>query len=126
VLVVFGCGGDRDADKRPLMGAAAATHADRVFVTSDNPRHEDPQAIVDAAVAGIETRLRAGLVVELDRAAAIRLAIAAAGPGDIVVIAGKGHETTQTIGDRVLPFDDVVVAGELLSDRGFAVAEDRK
>lgn len=113
VLVVFGCGGDRDPDKRPLMGAAAVANADVVVVTSDNPRGEDPQAIVDAVLRGIEGRYRDRVSVELDRRAAIGRAIGAARPGDVVVIAGKGHETTQTIGDQVLPFDDREVAREV-------------
>ncbi|MDJ0770215.1 MAG: UDP-N-acetylmuramoyl-L-alanyl-D-glutamate--2,6-diaminopimelate ligase [Ilumatobacter sp.] len=118
VIVVFGCGGDRDADKRPLMGAAAAEHADLVFATSDNPRNEDPMAIIDAAVEGIEERYRGGLVIEPDRAAAIGAAVATARKGDVVVIAGKGHETTQTIGDVAHPFDDRVVARAALADAG--------
>jgi UDP-N-acetylmuramoyl-L-alanyl-D-glutamate--2,6-diaminopimelate ligase len=120
VLVVFGAGGDRDPAKRPRMGEAAAAHADRVYVTSDNPRSEDPSAIIDAIVGGIDT---AGtLEVDPDRRAAIAAAIAAAEPGDIVVIAGKGHETTQTIGDRVIPFDDAEVAREVLAARGWTTA----
>jgi UDP-N-acetylmuramoyl-L-alanyl-D-glutamate--2,6-diaminopimelate ligase len=115
VTVVFGCGGDRDADKRPLMGAAAAASADRVVVTSDNPRHEDPQAIIDATLAGIEPRYRGAVRVEPDRRAAIELAIRDAHPGDVIVIAGKGHETTQTIGDTATPFDDRAVAREVLA-----------
>lgn len=115
VVVVFGCGGDRDADKRPLMGAAAAAHADRVVITSDNPRHEDPQAIIDAALSGIESRYRGAVRVEPDRRAAIELAIRDARPGDVIVIAGKGHETTQTIGDIATPFDDRAVAREVLA-----------
>ncbi len=114
VIVVFGCGGDRDVEKRPLMGAAAANHADLVVITSDNPRGEDPQAIVDAAASGIDSRYRDAVVLEIDRREAIMVAIGAARPGDIVVIAGKGHETTQTIGDSVVPFDDRVVAREIL------------
>ena len=114
VTCVFGCGGDRDVEKRPLMGAAAAEHADLVVVTSDNPRHEDPQAIIDAAVAGIPPGSRASVHVDADRRSAIRYAIAGARPGDIIVVAGKGHETTQTIGDTVLPFDDREVVRELL------------
>jgi UDP-N-acetylmuramoyl-L-alanyl-D-glutamate--2,6-diaminopimelate ligase len=111
VLLVFGCGGDRDRAKRPRMGAIAAERADRAWVTSDNPRSEDP--------ARIAAEVRAGdgsgrLEVELDRRAAIATAIAEARPGDIVVVAGKGHETTQTIGDRVLPFDDREVARSLM------------
>jgi UDP-N-acetylmuramoyl-L-alanyl-D-glutamate--2,6-diaminopimelate ligase len=115
-VVVFGCGGDRDADKRPLMGAAAAANADRVVVTSDNPRHEDPQAIIAAALSGIEARYRGAVRVEADRRAAIELAIRDARPGDVILIAGKGHETTQTIGDTATPFDDRAVAREALAD----------
>ena len=87
------------------MGATAARLADLVVVTSDNPRSEDPRAIIDEIVAGIRRRPLA-VEVEPDRAAAIAMAITLAGAGDVVVIAGKGHETTQTIGDDVLPFDD--------------------
>lgn len=118
VVVVFGCGGDRDPDKRPLMGAAAAAHADVVVVTSDNPRREDPQAIVDAVLTGVEARYRGRVSVELDRRTAIEQAIRLARTGDVVVIAGKGHETTQTIGDQVLPFDDRVVARAVLDALG--------
>jgi UDP-N-acetylmuramoyl-L-alanyl-D-glutamate--2,6-diaminopimelate ligase len=114
VIIVFGCGGDRDADKRPLMGAAASRHADLVVLTSDNPRHEDPQAIIDAAAAGVEPRYRDVLRIVPDRREAIATAIAEARTGDVVVIAGKGHETTQTIGDTALAFDDRAVARELL------------
>jgi UDP-N-acetylmuramoyl-L-alanyl-D-glutamate--2,6-diaminopimelate ligase len=115
VAVVFGCGGDRDADKRPMMGAAAAEHADRVVLTSDNPRHEDPQAIIDAAMSGVEDRYRGAVRVEPDRRRAIELAIRDGRPGDVIVIAGKGHETTQTIGDIATPFDDRAVAREMLA-----------
>jgi UDP-N-acetylmuramoyl-L-alanyl-D-glutamate--2,6-diaminopimelate ligase len=111
VLLVFGCGGDRDPGKRPLMGRAAAAGADRVWVTNDNPRTEDPGAIAAAILAGAPG---ADFTVELDRRGAIAAAIAAAQPGDVVLIAGKGHETTQTIGATVLPFDDRVVAREAL------------
>ena len=104
VVVVFGAGGDRDKTKRPQMGAVATAAADRVIVTSDNPRSEDPQTIIDEIVAGCDPD--ASVTVEADRARAIALAIAQAAPGDLVVIAGKGHETTQKIGDRTLPFDD--------------------
>ena len=116
VICVFGCGGDRDREKRPLMGAAAATHADLVVATSDNPRREDPRRIIDEAVAGIEPRYRDRVVVEVDRRAGIDAALRAARPGDVVVIAGKGHETTQTIGDIAHPFDDRAVTRELLAD----------
>jgi UDP-N-acetylmuramoyl-L-alanyl-D-glutamate--2,6-diaminopimelate ligase len=115
VTVVFGCGGDRDRGKRPVMGEVASRLADRVVVTSDNPRHEDPGAIIDEVVAGVPDARRAAVVVEPDRRAAIALALAGAGPGDVVVIAGKGHEQTQEVGDRSVPFDDRLVARELLS-----------
>ena len=116
--LVFGCGGDRDAAKRPLMGRLAAELADRVWITNDNPRSEDPAAIAAAVLAG--ARAAGGgtpLLVELDRRAAIAAALADAVPHDVVRIAGKGHETTQQIGDRMLPFDDRVVARELLAAR---------
>jgi UDP-N-acetylmuramoyl-L-alanyl-D-glutamate--2,6-diaminopimelate ligase len=116
VLVVFGCGGDRDRDKRGPMGRAAAEGADVVVVTSDNPRSEDPQRIIDAVVAGIDERYRVGLAIEPDRRAAIALAFRAARPGDLVVLAGKGHEATQTIGATVHAFDDRAVARELLEE----------
>ena len=114
VLVVFGAGGDKDRDKRPLMGAAAAALADVVIVTSDNPRSEDPAAIADAVVAGT-ARSSADVRVELDRRAAIRTAIGEARAGDVVVVAGKGHETEQLVGDRVIPFDDRAVVREELA-----------
>jgi UDP-N-acetylmuramoyl-L-alanyl-D-glutamate--2,6-diaminopimelate ligase len=113
VVVVFGAGGDKDRDKRPLMGAAAARWADVVIVTSDNPRHEDPQAIADAIVEGTRGT-NADVRVELDRRAAIALAFAEARPGDMVVVAGKGHEIEQIVGDRVVPFDDRLVVREEL------------
>jgi UDP-N-acetylmuramoyl-L-alanyl-D-glutamate--2,6-diaminopimelate ligase len=111
VLVVFGCGGDRDAEKRPQMGAVAAEMADAVVITSDNPRSEDPLDIINAVFAGVPDDYRARVVTEPDRRHAFSGTAAA---GDVVVIAGKGHETTQTIGARVLPFDDRQVARELL------------
>lgn len=114
VLCVFGCGGDRDAAKRPLMGKVAAELADTVVVTSDNPRSEDPAAIVEAVVAGTRQATRPGgapqVVVEPDRARAIDQAVGGGRPGDIVLVAGKGHETVQIVGDAVLPFDDRVEA----------------
>jgi UDP-N-acetylmuramoyl-L-alanyl-D-glutamate--2,6-diaminopimelate ligase len=113
--VVFGCGGDRDAAKRPLMGGVAARLADDVIVTSDNPRSEDPLAIIDAIRAGIPPGRRAAVAVEPDRRRAIERAVDEARPGDVVVIAGKGHETTQTVGDTVRPFDDREVAGVALA-----------
>jgi UDP-N-acetylmuramoyl-L-alanyl-D-glutamate--2,6-diaminopimelate ligase len=108
VIVVFGAGGDRDHAKRPLMGEAATRLADIAFLTSDNPRSEDPLAIIDAVRAGADSTEH--LVVEPDRAAAIATAIETAAPGDVVVIAGKGHETGQDVAGVVHPFDDRVVA----------------
>jgi len=114
VLCVFGCGGDRDRTKRPLMGRIAADLADVAIVTSDNPRSEDPDAIVEEVVAGAAGRLD----VEPDRLKAIGQALEAAQPGDVVVIAGKGHEQGQEIDGRVLPFDDRDVAREALRALG--------
>lgn len=114
VLVVFGAGGDRDREKRPGLGQAATELADVAVLTNDNPRREDPAAIIDAVRAGCTGA--AELVVEPDRRAAIALVIGRARPGDVVVLAGKGHETTQITGDRVVPFDDRVVARELLEE----------
>ncbi len=114
VLTVFGCGGDRDRTKRPRMGRAAAEASEIVIVTSDNPRSEDPRAIIDEILPGT-TGLPATVEVEPDRAKAIALAMTKARAGDIVVIAGKGHEKTQTIGRQVLPFDDVAVARQALA-----------
>ena len=114
VIVVFGCGGDRDAEKRPMMGAVAAERADLVVVTSDNPRSEDPSSIIAAVLQGVPDDYRRSVTSEPDRRAAIGVALGAARPGDVVVIAGKGHEATQTIGSSVLPFDDRAVARELL------------
>jgi UDP-N-acetylmuramoyl-L-alanyl-D-glutamate--2,6-diaminopimelate ligase len=114
--VVFGCGGDRDRTKRPIMGGIAARLCDHAWVTSDNPRSERPQAIIDEIVAGIrETGGATGrYVTEPDRRAAIRAALAWGRPGDTVVIAGKGHETYQIVGSDVLPFDDREVARQVL------------
>jgi UDP-N-acetylmuramoyl-L-alanyl-D-glutamate--2,6-diaminopimelate ligase len=121
VHVVFGCGGDRDPTKRPAMGAVAAERADRVVLTADNSRSEDTAAIIEAVQQGIrqvpDPRAQ-DVVVEPDRRAAIALAIGSAAPDDVVVLAGKGHETTQTIGDRVVAFDDREVARELLAGGG--------
>ena len=113
VLAVFGAGGDRDRGKRPLMGAIAAREADVAIVTSDNPRSEDPEAIIAEILGGIEDR--SGVEVSVDRRAAIARAVELAEPGDVVVIAGKGHEQGQEFaGGRKEPFDDVAVAREAL------------
>lgn len=118
VLVVFGCGGDRDKAKRPMMGEVASTLADEVVVTSDNPRSEDPQAIMASIVAGVPDHVRHRLIGVIgDRRSAIETAIGRARRGDVVLIAGKGHETTQTIGRQVIDFDDRQVARELLGVR---------
>jgi UDP-N-acetylmuramoyl-L-alanyl-D-glutamate--2,6-diaminopimelate ligase len=112
ITVVFGCGGDRDRSKRPEMGAVASRHADQVIVTSDNPRGEDPMTIIEEVLAGIP---RGGAAVEVDRRDAINRALAAAAPGDSVVIAGKGHETTQDLGAEVVAFDDREVTSDELA-----------
>ena len=117
--VVFGCGGDRDRTKRPIMGEIAARLADRAWVTSDNPRSERPEAILDEVIAGV-TRVRGAetrYVAEADRRTAIRGALAWAQTGDTIVIAGKGHETYQIVGAQTLPFDDRAVAREILGGR---------
>lgn len=123
VAVVVGAGGDRDTAKRPLMGAAAARRADRVWITSDNPRSEDPAAIAAAVAAGArDAGTGARIVVELDRRRAIRAAVAAAGPGDVVVIAGKGHERGQTFADRTVDFDDRDEATAALAEHAWTTA----
>ena len=118
VLCVFGCGGDRDRGKRPLMGAVAARLADQVFLTSDNPRSERPEAILAEIEAG--TRGAAHVRTIADRREAIHAAMEACEPSDALLIAGKGHETDQIIGTETLPFDDRAVAAEALRRRGFA------
>jgi UDP-N-acetylmuramoyl-L-alanyl-D-glutamate--2,6-diaminopimelate ligase len=113
---VFGCGGDRDRAKRPLMGEIAGRLADVVVVTSDNPRSEPPEAIVAQVAEGVARAAPGGgFHVEVDRRAAIRAALAMAEPGDAVLVAGKGHEQGQELADGVkIPFDDRVVAAEEL------------
>ena len=111
---VFGCGGDRDAGKRPLMGSAAARLADRVLVTDDNPRSETPSDITDQILAGIDPAVRAQITVEHDRGRAIRTAVSQARAGDVVLVAGKGHETTQTYGREVRDFSDRAFVAGLL------------
>jgi UDP-N-acetylmuramoyl-L-alanyl-D-glutamate--2,6-diaminopimelate ligase len=113
LCIVLGCGGDRDRAKRPLMGAASARLADVAILTSDNPRSEDPLAILAEMLGGVLTvpeQERARVIIEPDRAAAIGLAVAMAGKGDVVVVAGKGHERGQYVRDSVIPFDDREVA----------------
>ncbi|MCL1634568.1 UDP-N-acetylmuramoyl-L-alanyl-D-glutamate--2,6-diaminopimelate ligase [Luteimonas sp. SX5] len=115
LICVFGCGGERDRGKRPLMAAIAEAHAERVYVTDDNPRGEDGDAIVAEIVSGFARPQDA--VVERDRAAAIARAIGEAGPDDIVLIAGKGHETYQEVAGKKYPFDDTQVARKALEGR---------
>jgi UDP-N-acetylmuramoyl-L-alanyl-D-glutamate--2,6-diaminopimelate ligase len=117
LIIVLGCGGDRDKAKRPMMGAAAASLADVAILTSDNPRSEDPLAILAAMLGGVLSvppAERGRVIIEPDRAAAIGQAAALAAPGDVVVVAGKGHETGQYVGGSVLPFDDRRVTAEAL------------
>lgn len=123
VIVVLGCGGDRDQGKRPQMGRAAAALADLAVFTDDNPRGEDPQAILDAIAAGAATVAGARWLVVADRRAAIAEALNAAEPGDVVVIAGKGHEPYQEIAGRREPFDDRAVARELLAGHDLAAPQ---
>jgi UDP-N-acetylmuramoyl-L-alanyl-D-glutamate--2,6-diaminopimelate ligase len=115
IICVFGCGGDRDRGKRPLMGAAAAELADTVVLTDDNPRNEDPAEIVRDIRGGLSDHRDVSVI--HDRRAAIRAALERAGPGDVVLIAGKGHETEQIQGAEKRPFDDRAVAAELLGGR---------
>jgi UDP-N-acetylmuramoyl-L-alanyl-D-glutamate--2,6-diaminopimelate ligase len=118
VLTVFGCGGDRDRAKRPLMGEAAGRGSDFVVLTSDNPRSEDPRAIINDALVGLQ-KTGVKYSVEVDRRKAITLAISEARPGDIVLLAGKGHEKVQVTREGARPFDDVEVAREALKSNGF-------
>lgn len=121
LTVVFGCGGDRDRTKRPRMGAVAEKHADQIIITSDNPRSEDPAAIIEEIRAGLGSAGAGKVAVECDRAAAIGLAIEGAAAGDVVLIAGKGHENYQVIGDKRIHFDDVEVAADMMRRRGTAL-----
>jgi len=117
LIVLFGAGGDRDAAKRPPMAAAVSRHADLVVLTSDNPRTEDPETILDQLEAGLG---QVDALRNADRRAAIRTAIGAAESGDLVLLAGKGHERTQTIGTEKLPFDEAAIAREAWAARGAA------
>jgi UDP-N-acetylmuramoyl-L-alanyl-D-glutamate--2,6-diaminopimelate ligase len=118
VITLFGCGGDRDRTKRPLMAQAASEASDFVVLTSDNPRSEDPIAIMNDALVGLR-RFDTQHVIEPDRAKAIRTALNEARPGDIVILAGKGHETYQVLKDRVIHFDDREVARDVLRGMGY-------
>lgn len=119
VITLFGCGGDRDRSKRPLMGMAAGELSDFVVLTSDNPRSEDPLAIINDALVGL-SRSDTPHKAEPDRERAIRLAIETAEPGDIIILAGKGHETYQILKDGPIPFDDREVARRILQSYGYA------
>lgn len=123
VVCVFGCGGDRDPGKRPEMGRIATGSADVVVLTSDNPRSEEPLAIIEAVRAGMDGP--ADVHIEPDRGAAIRLAVAVARPGDVVLLAGKGHETSQTIGADTVPFDDRAAGAAALIERFGGSVESR-
>lgn len=119
IITVFGCGGDRDRVKRPLMGEAAGTLGHRVVLTSDNPRTEDPLSIINDVVVGLQ-KANADYTVEPDRERAIEIALHEARPGDIVLLAGKGHETYQILRDKTIDFDDRAIARETLRRLGFA------
>ncbi|MFB3920383.1 MAG: UDP-N-acetylmuramoyl-L-alanyl-D-glutamate--2,6-diaminopimelate ligase [Terriglobia bacterium] len=118
LIVLFGCGGDRDRTKRPLMGEAAGSLADFVVLTSDNPRSEDPLMILNDALVGLQ-KTGTPYVAEVDREVAIRKALESAHEGDVVVVAGKGHETYQILRDRTIPFDDREVARRMLREMGY-------
>ncbi|RLE26045.1 MAG: UDP-N-acetylmuramoyl-L-alanyl-D-glutamate--2,6-diaminopimelate ligase, partial [Actinobacteria bacterium] len=116
VSIVFGCGGDRDREKRPEMGEVASRLADRVIITSDNPRNENPETVIDDILSGVSGNYGDRVMIDPDRRSAIGEAIARAQPGDVVVIAGKGHEQTQDLGTSVVDFDDRVVARTFMED----------
>jgi UDP-N-acetylmuramoyl-L-alanyl-D-glutamate--2,6-diaminopimelate ligase len=118
IITLFGCGGDRDRTKRPLMGEAAGHASDIVVLTSDNPRSEDPLLIINDVIVGVQ-RTKAKLLVEPDRQKAIKVALDEARSGDIVLLAGKGHETVQVLRDRTIEFDDRAVARRTLSQGGY-------
>src|SRR6202521_3454921 len=118
IITLFGCGGDRDRTKRPLMGEAAGRSSDVVVLTSDNPRSEDPLLIINDAIVGVQ-RTKAKFLVEPDRERAIEIALDQARPGDIVLLAGKGHETSQVLRDRIIEFDDREMARRMLRQRGY-------
>jgi UDP-N-acetylmuramoyl-L-alanyl-D-glutamate--2,6-diaminopimelate ligase len=118
LIVVFGCGGERDRAKRPLMGEAAGSLSDLAVLTSDNPRSEDPLLIMNDALVGLQKAGRPYWA-EVDRGTAIRKALEEAREGDVVVLAGKGHEAYQVLSDRTIPFDDREVAREVLREMGY-------
>ena len=120
LIAVFGCGGDRDRTKRPLMGEAAGSLADFVVLTSDNPRSEDPISIMNDALVGLQ-KTGKPYVAEADREVAIRTALSEAREGDTVVLAGKGHETYQVLKDRTIPFDDRERARRILRELGYSL-----
>ena len=115
LITVFGCGGDRDCSKRPLMGSLAEEFSDQLFITSDNPRSEEPQKIVNDILIGIEKREK--ITIEIDRLKAINESIKFANKEDIVLIAGKGHEDYQILNDKVINFDDRKIAYKLLKEK---------
>jgi UDP-N-acetylmuramoyl-L-alanyl-D-glutamate--2,6-diaminopimelate ligase len=118
VITMFGCGGDRDRTKRPKMGQAAGQGSDFVVATSDNPRTEEPLAILAEIEPGLKTTT-VRYIIEPDRAAAIRLALREAKSGDVVLLAGKGHEKEQILGFTTIPFDDVEIALSALGEMGY-------
>ena len=118
IITLFGCGGDRDRTKRPLMGMAAAELSDFVVLTSDNPRSEDPLAIMNDVMVGLR-RFDTPSVAEPDRGKGIQRALAEARPGDVVLLAGKGHETYQILQDRTIDFDDRETARQVLRSLGY-------
>jgi UDP-N-acetylmuramoyl-L-alanyl-D-glutamate--2,6-diaminopimelate ligase len=120
---VFGCGGNRDLGKRSRMGIVAAQWADRTWITSDNPRKEDPELIARDIESGYHSIRREGSRIIMDRREAIETALSAAEPGDVVLIAGKGHETYQEFADTVVPFDDRSAASDMLISMGYASPE---
>ena len=123
-IIVFGAGGERDRTKRPLMGEAAGSLSNLVVLTSDNPRSEDPLRIINDVVVGLQ-KADAKYKVEPDRERALAIAIEEAHPGDIVLLAGKGHETTQVLADRTIEFDDREKARAILRGKGYSGAIQR-
>jgi UDP-N-acetylmuramoyl-L-alanyl-D-glutamate--2,6-diaminopimelate ligase len=120
IISVFGCGGSRDRSKRPVMGKISTEFSDLVFITSDNPRDEEPMDIINEIVKGISPE-KNNYLVEPDRCNAIKKALAEAGPGDIVLVAGKGHESYQILKDTTIPFDDREVVKRILKEAGLCL-----